>query len=90
MMLSPWSASSHSPVPLAPWVPHMMPGHQPDPPVPVQALMSGRSVSVMTGSFIDDFASAVPTISVSQFDDFMTATPPHLHAESQDASQDNP
>ena len=76
MMLSPWSAPPHSPVPLAPWVPHMMTGHHPDPvPVPVQALMSGRSVSVMTGSFIDDFASAVPTISVSQFDDFMTATP---------------
>ena len=48
----------------------------PDPvPLPVQALMSGRSVSVMTGSFIDDFASAVPTIAISQFDDFMTATP---------------
>ena len=29
----------------------------------------------MTGSFIDDFASAVPTIAISQFDDFMTATP---------------
>ena len=81
MMLNPWSASAHSPVPLAPWVSHMMPGHYPGAPltpepvpVPVQALMSGRSVSVMTGSFIDDFASAVPTISVSQ-SDFMTATP---------------
>lgn len=80
MMLNPWSASAHSPVPLTPW--HMMPGHfpgaalTPEPvPVPVQALMTGRSVSVMTGSFMDDFASAVPTISVSQVDDFMTATP---------------
>ena len=72
MMLNPWSAPAHSPVPLAPWVSHMMPGHfTPEPvPVPVAALMSGRSVSVMTGSFMDDFASAVPT-----FSDFMTATP---------------
>ena len=35
-------------------------------PLPVQTLMSGRPVSVMTGSFIDDFSS-VPS--------FVTATP---------------
>lgn len=47
----------------------------PDPvPLPVQALMTGRSMSVMTGSIMDDFASAVPT-QFSQFDEFMTATP---------------
>ena len=36
--------------------------------------MSGRPVSVMTGSVMDDFSSTVPTL-VSQFDDFVTATP---------------
>ena len=47
----------------------------PDPvPLPVQALMTGRSMSVMTGSIMDDFASAVPT-QFSQFEDFVTATP---------------
>ena len=47
----------------------------PDPvPLPVQALMTGRSMSVMTGSIMDDFVSAAPT-QFSQFEDFVTATP---------------
>ena len=47
------------------------------PPAPDPRLLS-RPVSVMTGSFMDtDFCSAVtvPTLAVSQFEDFVTATP---------------
>ena len=44
-------------------------------PLPVQAMMSGRSVSVMTGSFVEDFMTAAPTMAMSQMDDFMTAGP---------------
>ena len=52
-------------------------------PVPVQmmarpgSVMSGRPVSVMTGSLIEDFVSTatVSTLNVSQFEDFVTATP---------------
>ena len=44
-------------------------------PLPVQAMVSGRSVSVMTGSFVDDFMTAAPTLAMSQMDDFVTAAP---------------
>jgi len=44
-------------------------------PIPVQAMVSGRAVSVMTGSFMDDFMTAAPTMAMSQMDDFMTAGP---------------
>ena len=42
--------------------------------VPVQAMVSGR-VSVMTGSFVEDFMTAAPTMAYSQVDEFMTAGP---------------
>ena len=51
-------------------------------PVPVQAmgpsmqaLLARRSISVMTGSFVDDFMTAAPTICMSTMDDFVTAVP---------------
>jgi hypothetical protein len=44
-------------------------------PLPVQALVTGRSISVMTGSFVDDFMTAAPTICLSTIDDFVTAAP---------------
>ena len=44
-------------------------------PVPVQALVAARSLSVMTGSFVDDFMTAAPTICMSTMDDFVTAVP---------------
>ena len=44
-------------------------------PIPVQAMVSGRAVSVMTGSIMDDFMTAAPTMAMSQMDDFMTAGP---------------
>ena len=55
--------------------------HPPIMPVPMQVMarpgsvMSGRPVSVMTGSLMEDFVSTVPSLSVSQFEDFVTATP---------------
>ena len=55
--------------------------HPPILPVPLQVMarpgsvMSGRPVSVMTGSLMDDFVSTVPSLNVSQFEDFVTATP---------------
>ena len=44
-------------------------------PLPVQALVTGRSISVMTGSFVDDFMTAAPTICLSTVEDFVTAAP---------------
>ena len=44
-------------------------------PLPVQALVTGRSISVMTGSFVDDFMTAAPTICMSTVEDFVTAAP---------------
>lgn len=44
-------------------------------PIPVQTMVSGRAVSVMTGSFVDDFMTAAPTMAMSQMDEFMTAGP---------------
>ena len=42
-------------------------------PLPVQALVTGRSISVMTGSMVDDFMTAAPTLCMSG--DYMTAAP---------------
>ena len=44
-------------------------------PLPVQALVTGRSISVMTGSYVDDFMTAAPTICMSTVEDFVTAAP---------------
>ena len=44
-------------------------------PLPVQALVTGRSISVMTGSFVDDFMTAAPTLCMSTVEDFVTAAP---------------
>ena len=44
-------------------------------PLPVQALVSSRSISVMTGSMVDDFMTAAPTMCMSGVEDYMTAAP---------------
>ena len=44
-------------------------------PLPVQALVTGRSISVMTGSYVDDFMTAAPTLCMSTVEDFVTAAP---------------